>query len=315
MLNRRHLRIKVLQILYAYFQSNAKDLLKISTELKVSLERMYDMYLFLLLSFEPMVQAASHRIEDRKKKLMPTQEDLNPNLKFINNEVFKVLSESKELNTLANERKVNWMGVEVQSMFKKMFAASTETETYVLYMLNHEKEFSHDLNFAVQFFKESIANSPFFFNYFEERSIYWMDDLDLCCSMAIKSIKSIQSTGEFTPLPLFKANDDEEEFVHALLLKTVQHSTEYETLIAETAENWDIERIAKMDVILLKMGITELLNFPSIPTSVTLNEYIEISKFYSTPKSNIFINGILDKLVEKLKAEQRLVKTGRGLLN
>lgn len=315
MLNRRHLRIKVLQILYAYFQSNAKDPLKISTELKVSLERMYDMYLFLLLSFEPMVQAASHRIEDRKKKLMPTQEDLNPNLKFINNEVFKVLSESKELNTLANERKVNWMGVEVQAMFKKMFAASTETETYVLYMLHHEKEFSHDLNFAVQFFKESIANSPFLFNYFEERSIYWMDDLDLCCSMAIKSIKSIQSIGEFTPLPLFKANDDEEEFVHALLLKTVQHSTEYETLIAETAENWDIERIAKMDVILLKMGITELLNFPSIPTSVTLNEYIEISKFYSTPKSNIFINGILDKLVEKLKAEQRLVKTGRGLLN
>jgi len=133
--------------------------------------------------------------------------------------------------------------------------------------------------------------------------------------MVVKSIKSLEDGAEFIPLPLFKVNDDEEAYAHALLAKTVGNDQEYEKLIADTAANWETDRIAKMDMILLKMGIAELLNFSSIPTTVTMNEYIEISKFYSTPKSNIFINGILDHLVIKLKEEKKLVKTGRGLLN
>ncbi|MFM7664434.1 MAG: transcription antitermination protein NusB [Bacteroidota bacterium] len=316
MLNRRHLRIKVLQILYSFFQDEQrKDLAKLDSELTLSLDRMYDMYLYLLLAFEPMVQAANNRIEDRKKKLRPTPEDLNPNLSFVENTVFRQLMDSKSLQSLAKQRKLSWIGVEFREMFKKMFAASTETEAYHLYLKDSERNFNKDLQFAVQYFKESIANSEILQYFFEERSIYWMDDLDLCCSMVVKSIKSLEDGAEFIPLPLFKVNDDEEAYAHALLAKTVSNDQEYEKLIADTAANWETDRIAKMDMILLKMGIAELLNFSSIPTTVTMNEYIEISKFYSTPKSNIFINGILDHLVIKLKEEKKLVKTGRGLLN
>lgn len=315
MLNRRHLRIKVLQILYSYFQDEQrKDLEKLDTELKLSLERMYDMYLYLLLAFEPVVRAANNRIEDRKKKLRPTPEDLNPNLAFIENQVFQLLSESSALQSLAKQRKLSWIGVEHQEMFKKLFSASTETETYQLYLMDPEKGLAKDVQFAVQYFKESIANSEFLQHFFEERSIYWMDDLDLCCSMVIKSLKAMSVEAPFYPLPLFKPNDDEEVYVHTLLAKIVQNDAEYERLIADSAANWETDRIAKMDMILLKMGIAELLNFTSIPTTVTLNEYIEISKFYSTPKSNIFINGILDHLVLKLTEDKRLIKTGRGLL-
>jgi N utilization substance protein B len=289
-------------------------LAKLDAELKFSLERMYDMYLYLLMAFEPMLRAAYNRIEDRKKKLRPTSEDLNPNMAFVENGVFQLLSESKALQALAKQRKLSWIGVEHQEMFKKIFLASTETETYQLYMLDREKGFAKDVQFAVHFFKESIANSDFLQHFFEERSIYWMDDLDLCCSMVIKSLKTISLEFPFQPLPLFKPNDDEEEFIRTLLAKIVQHDAEYELLIADSAANWETDRIAKMDMILLKMGIAELLNFSSIPTTVTLNEYIEISKFYSTPKSNIFINGILDHLVLKFTEEKRLIKFGRGLL-
>lgn len=316
MLNRRHLRIKVLQILYSFFQDEQrKDLAKLDSELTLSLERMYDMYLYLLLAFEPMVHAASNRIEDRKKKLRPTPEDLNPNLSFVENTVFGKLMDSKSLQSLAKQRKLSWIGVEFQEMFKKMFAASAETEAYHLYLKDPDRNFDKDLQFAVQYFKESIANSEILQHFFEERSIYWMDDLDLCCSMVVKSMKSLEAGSEFIPLPLFKVNDDEEAYAHTLLAKTVSNDQEYEKMIADTAANWETDRIAKMDMILLKMGIAELLNFSSIPTTVTMNEYIEISKFYSTPKSNIFINGILDHLVIKLKEEKKLVKTGRGLLN
>jgi N utilization substance protein B len=207
------------------------------------------------------------------------------------------------------------MGAEAQEMFRKMFNSVLESEAYVLYMSNEESGYEIDRNFMLQLFKDSVANSPWLYNFFDEKSIYWMDDLDLCCSMVLKSIKTMNPGEDFIPMPLYKDPADESTFVHDLLRKTIQNNAEYDVLITEMVDNWETERIAKMDLVLLKMGITELLYFQSIPSKVTLNEYIEISKFYSTPKSNIFINGILDKIVEKFKAEKRLVKTGRGLLD
>jgi N utilization substance protein B len=315
MLNRRHLRIKVLQLLYAHFQSNEQDFIKTDKELNVSLDRMYDMYLYLLLTFEQLNRAAENKIEDRKKKLRPTSEDLNPNMRFVDNQLVNQLSNSEELHEIVKKRKVNWMGAEAQEMFRKMFNSVLESEAYVLYMSNEESGYEIDRNFMLQLFKDSVANSPWLYNFFDEKSIYWMDDLDLCCSMVLKSIKTMNPGVDFIPMPLYKDPADESTFVHDLLRKTIQNNAEYDVLITEMVDNWETERIAKMDLVLLKMGITELLYFQSIPSKVTLNEYIEISKFYSTPKSNIFINGILDKIVEKFKAEKRLVKTGRGLLD
>lgn len=315
MLNRRHLRIKVLQLLYAHFQSNEQDFIKTDKELNVSLDRMYDMYLYLLLTFEELIRAAENKIDDRKKKLRPTAEDLNPNMRFVDNQVINQLSNASRLQDIAKKRKINWIGAESQEMFRKMFNAVLESEAYVIYMNSEAPGYDADRNFVLQLFKDSVANSTWLYNFFDEKSIYWMDDLDLCCSMVLKSIKAMNPNEEFVPMPLYKDPEDESTFVHDLLRKTIQNNAEYDELITAMVENWETERIAKMDLVLLKMGITELLYFQSIPSKVTLNEYIEISKFYSTPKSNIFINGILDKIVEKFKAEKRLIKTGRGLLD
>ena len=305
MLNRRHLRIKVLQLLYAYFQSEENNIPKAEKELLLTIERMYDMYLCLLLSLSEMKRAAENKLADKKNKLRPSEEDLHPNLKFVSNEIITALEQSSSLKELSEKRKLNWMGVENQELFRKIFQ----------HMNNGLSGFEEDRAFAIAIFKEDLANSDLLYHYFEEKSINWIDDLDLCCSMVIKSIKSIQEKEEFIPLPLFKENDDEKEFLVQLFLKTLLNNKESEDLIGELADNWELDRIAKMDMLLLKMGLTELQIFPSIPTKVTLNEYIEISKFYSTPKSNLFINGILDKAIGKLTLEKKIVKTGRGLIN
>lgn len=315
MLNRRHLRIKALQLIYAHFQSSELDFNKTDKELNISLDRMYDMYIYLLLTFEQLIRAAENKISDRKKKFRPSAEDLNPNMRFVDNQVMNHIYHAAILSEISQKRKVNWIGAESQEMFRKIFNSILESEAYVLYMGNEESGFEVDRTFVLQMFKDSVANSPLLYNFFDEKSIYWMDDLDLCCSMVIKTIKAMKPGENFLPLPLYKDPADESSFVHDLLRKTILNNAEYDSLITELVDNWEIERIAKMDMVLLKMGITELLYFQSIPTKVTLNEYIEISKFYSTPKSNIFINGILDKIIEKLKSEERMIKIGRGLLD
>ena len=206
------------------------------------------------------------------------------------------------------------MGVENQELFRKMFQHTLENETYFDYLHNNLSGFEEDRAFALSIFKEDIANSELLYNFFEEKSINWLDDLDLCCSMVLKSLKGIKIEEEFIPMPLFKENDDEKEFVIELFRKTILNNEENEKLIAELADNWELDRIAKMDMFLLKMGLTELQIFPSIPTKVTLNEYLELAKIYSTPQSSKFINGILDKLLNELKKEGKVIKQGRGLV-
>jgi N utilization substance protein B len=276
---------------------------------------MYDMYLYLLLSLSELKRAAENKVAYKKKKILPSEDDLHPNLKFVENQLIKIIENSTSLNALCEKRKINWMGVENQELFRKMFQHTLENETYFDYLHNNLSGFEEDRAFALSIFKEDIANSELLYNFFEEKSINWLDDLDLCCSMVLKSLKGIKIEEEFIPMPLFKENDDEKEFVIELFRKTILNNEENEKLIAELADNWELDRIAKMDMFLLKMGLTELQIFPSIPTKVTLNEYIEISKFYSTPKSNLFINGILDKAIGKLTLEKKIIKTGRGLIN
>jgi N utilization substance protein B len=302
-------------MLYAYYQSGEENLLKFEKELLGSIERMYDLYLLLLLTMPELVNAAENRIDDKKKKLRPTEEDLNPNLKFINNQVFRKIEESQFIIKESELHKANWIGAEKQEIFRKLFIQIQESELYFEYMNDIENSFENDKSFAVNLFKSEIANSELLHNFFEETSIHWMDDLDHTCSMVLKTIKANDENAEFSILPLYKPNDSEKEFVVDLFRKTVAMNIENELIIDELTKNWELDRIAKMDIILLKMGITELQIFPEIPTKVTLNETIEISKYYSTPKSNTFINGILDKAIERLKKDKKIVKIGRGLLN
>ena len=316
MLNRRHLRIKALQILYAFYQSGEKDIIKAEKELLISIDKMYDLYIFLLLTLPELSNIARNRLEDKKKKLRPTSEDLNPNMKFVDNTLIKSLSENVVLKKLSEKRKVNWIGAENQEIFRKMFLQIKDSELYFEIMNNGLSGFEEDKQFAIQLFKSEVVNSEFLQHFFEEKSIYWLDDIDLCCSMVLKTLKTWDSkNSSFEILPLYKENDEEKFFITNLLKETLLRDEENNELIIKLAENWDIERIAIMDVILLKMGITELQICHEIPTKVSLNEYIEISKFYSTPKSNVFINGILDKSIELLNSQGKIVKKGRGLLN
>ena len=315
MLNRRHLRIKVLQILYAFFQSKEIDVVKAQNELLLSVERMYDLYLYLLLTIPELKRAAETNNENRKNKLRPNESDLLPNLKWVENSLILKIEESKELNKVSSARKVNWLGAENQEIFRKMFLQVKDSETYFEFMENGLKDFEEDKKFALALFKNEIINSEFLHNYIEDKSIYWLDDIDLCCSMALKTLKTAAPDKEISILSLYKEDDDEKEFILDLCRNTIEMDVENEKLIEILAVNWEVDRIAKMDVLLLKMALVELQTCSSIPTKVTMNEYIEISKFYSTPKSNLFINGILDKAISQLSKEKKIKKSGRGLVS
>ncbi len=315
MLNRRHLRIKVLQILYAFFQSKEIDVVKAQNELLLSVERMYDLYLYLLLTIPELKRAAEINNENRKNKLRPNESDLMPNLKWVENSLVLKIEESKELNKVSSARKVNWLGAENQEIFRKMFLQVKDSETYFEFMENGLKDFEEDKKFALALFKNEIINSELLHNYIEDKSIYWLDDIDLCCSMALKTLKTVVPDKEISILSLYKEDDDEKEFILNLCRNTIEMDVENEKLIEILAVNWEVDRIAKMDVLLLKMALVELQTCSNIPTKVTMNEYIEISKFYSTPKSNLFINGILDKAISMLTKEKKIKKIGRGLVS
>jgi N utilization substance protein B len=314
MLNRRHLRIKVLQSLYAYFQSEDKDYTVAERELFEAIDRIYDLYVYLLLTFAEVKLQAERRVEENKKKIRPKEEDLNPNLKFVSNRIIDQLERSESLRRASEDAKINWLGDENQEMFRKMFLTIRDSETYFEHMENGAEGYEEDRAFAIDLFKNEIANFNLLFNFFEEKSIHWLDDIDLACSMVIKTIKGFEADdNQVEIMPLYKDKDDEQEFVRSLFRETIRQNEENEALIDDLTSNWELDRIARMDVLLMKMAIAELKVFKSIPTKVTLNEYIEISKFYSTPKSNGFINGILDKAIARLEKDGVIVKIGRGL--
>lgn len=314
MLNRRHLRIKVLQMLYSYFNDeDSTDIQLAEKNLLNSIERIYDLYIYLLLSFPVVREVALNKQDERKKKLRPTKEDLYPNLKFVDNKIISLIIDSVDLSQLSENRKINWDNDEKREIYRKIFIEIEKSEVYFEHMNNDEKGFEADRNFLIQLFKAEIANSPLIYDFFEDEDIHWMDDIDLACSMVIKTIKNTKED-TFDIMPLYKTNDDEKAFICTLLKETIKKDAENELMIENLVENWEFERIAKMDVLLLKMAITELQCFETIPTKVSINEYIEISKYYSTPKSNVFINGILDKSVNLLSKENKINKSGRGLI-
>lgn len=309
MLNRRHLRIKVLQVLYAYFQSNENDFKVIEKELMNSIERIYDIYLYVLLALEELKDIEEQKIAENKLKARTINE------RFVQNKVLAFITENQELREASEKNKVNWIGDEHREMFKKIMQQIRESELYFNYMQSETNTFEEDKNFLITLFKTEIANSTLIYNFFEEKSIHWLDDIDLACGIALKTIKQTTEDGAITIHPLFKDPEDEIPFVKTLLRKTIANDQENVLLIDELTKNWELERIAKMDIILMKMAITELQEFNNIPKKVTLNEYIEISKFYSTPKSSGFINGILDKAIDRLVKEHKIQKIGRGLMD
>lgn len=314
MLNRRHLRIKVLQALYAYTQSNNENYSAGEKELMHSIDKMYDLYIMYLLVFGELKTFAERKIEERKRKIIPSEEDINPNLNFVNNKLLEKLLFNNMLNAQSEDHKLNWVGDVNQDLVKKLYQQIEKSDIYQQYMAIPNPDFEVDKDFVIRLFKQEIANSTVLLNHFEEMRIHWQDDFDHVFSMLIKTLKSFEeNSDEYTQImKLYK--DDEEEFVRKLFRRAVANFSEHVKLLDKYTKNWESDRLAKMDIIIMNLAVTEAKEFPNIPLKVSLNEYIEISKFYSTPKSNVFINGVLDKAFADLKEDGTIRKVGRGLI-
>lgn len=318
MLSRRQLRIKVLQALYAFFQSKESRIDIAEKQLLKSIEKLYELYIFQLSFILEIFEFSEKRIEEAKNKFLPTESDLDPNTKFINNRFLKQLSGNKELLKKINDLKISWSDEE--NLIRKTFLKISESNKYKDYMNSSDNSYNADKEIVIKLLKKEITENEVLKNYYEDRSIYWVDDYYTVTMLIIKTIKLFQEDwDEFVPLPSIyktsdKENNEDRKFIIELFRKTIIHSREYEQLIDKKTKNWELDRIAVMDIILIKMALAELLEFSNIPVKVTMNEYIEISKLFSTPKSKIFVNGILDKLVVDLNKKNLINKTGRGLM-
>lgn len=318
MLSRRHLRIKVLQAVYAFFQSDNGDLAKGEKQLLISIEKIRELYIHQLSFLIEIRDFALKRSEGNKKKFFPTDDDLNPNMRFVENKALTQLEDNREFRKFRDKLRVNWSNE--PEMVRKAYLTLKESGFYQKYMEQKESSYVLDQDMLVKIVKKILSGYELLENYYEDKSVYWaFDAYHMANLLLMKLLKSMEETDdEYTTLPvLLKSNKDEEEdkvFVINLFRKTILNSEKYEELIDEKAKNWELDRIAMMDRILIKMALAELLAFPSIPVKVTLNEYIDISKYYSSAKSKVFINGILDKLIADLKEKKLIKKTGRGLL-
>ena len=318
MLSRRLLRIKVLQALYAHFVSENDRIDNGERQLFVSIEKLFDLFIYQFSLLVEVVDFARLRMVEAKTKFLPTPDELNPNTRFTDNRFIAQLSRNRDYRHQFNLLKINWS--EEDNLIRKLNNQIRESEEYAEF-LTQEDNYETDKDFLIKIFSNIICRSDLLKSLYEEKCIYWADDFDTVTILVQKTIKEItEAWDEFELLPRVlgseKENEknDHREFVKALYRKTIINSNEYNEIITRKADNWDFERIALMDIILLKMAIAELLEFPSIPIKVTLNEYIELSKNYSTPKSKIFINGILDNLISEFNASDRIKKTGRGLM-
>lgn len=303
-----------MQALYAFFQSSSTELSKGENELFLSIDRLYDLYLFFLQLPVELAELAEVQQMEAKNKALPTHEDLNPNRSFVDNLVVMNLRSNEVFQTTLKNRKISWAADrdELKRLLKDLRSASF----FLNYINEEEKTFENDRKFILEFYKKMVIDSEMLYQIFNERSIYWdYDDVDFAISMATKHIKKVkENDSNGTIMAMYKDELDDKDFVKTLFRKTIVDNNQNTLLIEEKTKNWDVDRIAVMDVLCMKMAMTELTQFSSIPIKVSLNEYIEISKLFSSPKSKVFINGILDKLVADFKAADKIKKMGRGLM-
>ena len=307
MINRILIRIRVIQIVYAWYQNRNKDLGQLEKELLLGLQKSYDLYFYFLLLMIELTDLYEKRVETKMNKFLPTQEDLNPNMQLVNNQFISQLRNNQMLVKYLTERPMSW-GSNI-TFLRNMLNSILKSDAYKEYIQIEKPTYKDDKDFWKKTFKTFIRRNEELDDILEDESIFWNDDIEIVQSFVHKTINRFnKSEGENQALlPMF--NDDEDkEFAIKLLHETILNEQKFREQITHHAENWDFERIAFMDVIIMQVAMAELHSFPSIPISVTLNEYIDIAKSYSTPKSSTFINGILDAVVVELKKDKTFFK-------
>jgi len=308
MLSRRQLRVKVLLALYSFFQSEKSDLVSSEKELFRSIDKVYELYFLLLLFLIELAHDDLLDVEDVQRKFFPKDEEIHAKHRLHQMTIFSALDNSDEFKNKIKQFKLSWQTE--QELVRKIFFELKKSKLYKGYMvadLPDEKEF------LVQMIRQFLEESESLKSVLSERSIYWNEDVSFGFHLLIKTVRDFYDTKKLEFPSLYKDEKDDREFVKLLFEKTILHNKEFGEAIAAKTTNWEVDRIAMMDILLMKMALAEMTTFPSIPVKVSLNEYIDISKDYSTPKSKLFINGIIDKLAIEYKTNGKIVKTGRGL--
>lgn len=314
MLNRRHIRIKVMQSLFAFKGTESDDFSKDEKFLFLSIDRMLDLYLVIMALFIELQKKANSKLELSQKKLLATEADINPNRKFADNVVLESICSNTLLKEAIEKRKLNYWDMDFEYV-DIIYKAILESELYKDYMAKGASDLKEDKNFMMDVFSEIIAPNEKLFDFFEDKQITWVDDLPVVNTAILKLLTKFKLTKPETFLiPELYKDDEDRLFAKNLLIKTLLNTMSFKKEIGEKTTNWDSDRLASLDGVLLQMALCEFQKFPSIPVKVTINEYLEIAKEYSTPKSSNFINGILDNIVKAYKKENIHNKIGRGLM-
>ncbi len=319
MLNRRILRIKAFKVLYGSVLADNMSLSQAEAQLELSCEAARDLYIYMLGIVSPLTNIAKERIEAAKLKFNPSDEERNPNMKFAENALARLLDEDVDFQKVFKKKKFDWAQYDL--LLKNIMTSISSKEYFAEYMASEKRSLADDCKLFIRIFEEEFVDSKELEMLLEEKSLYWNDDLAYSLTWCCKTLKSIAKGEKWSMLPLYQSEmmsgegvESDKFFARKLLQASFAGYQKYSALVADTVVGWEKERLFSTDVVLIVMGLVEAVTFPTIPIKVTMNEYVEISKFYGTPKSRSFVNGILDKLIQQLANEGQISKEGKGLL-
>lgn len=319
MLNRRILRIKAFKVLYSSVLCGNTSLSQAESQLDQSCEAVRDLYIYMLGIVSPLTRIARERIEAAKAKYNPTEEERNPNMKFAENRLAALLDGDDDFQKVFNKKKFSWAQYDL--LLKKVMNSVVSKDYYKEYMASDEVSLDADCRLFTRIFEEEFVDSVELEQILEEKSIYWNDDLAYALTWCCKTFKSLAKGEGWSLIPLYQSEmlkgdgvESDKYFVRKLLQASFAGYEKYSAMVAEAVSGWEKERLFSTDVVLIVMGLAEVVTFPTIPVKVSINEYVEISKFYGTPKSRAFVNGLLDRLVQTLVNEGVVVKEGKGLM-
>lgn len=319
MLNRRILRIKAFKVLYSSVLSGNMSLAQAESQLDVACEAARDLYIYMLGIVSPLTKIARERIEAAKSKFNPTEEERNPNMKFADNALARLLDEDVDFQKLFNKKKYSWS--EYDLLLKKIMTSVTTKDYYAEYMASEGTSLKEDCRLFTRIFEEEFVDSEELEQILEEKSLYWNDDLAYSLTWCCNTFKSLAKGERWSLPPLYQSDllkgdgvESDKLFVRKLLQAAFAGYEKYSAMVAESVAGWEKDRLFSTDVILIVMGLAEAATFQTIPVKVTINEYVEISKFFGTQKSRSFVNGLLDRLIQQMIDDGRIVKTGKGLM-
>lgn len=319
MLNRRILRIKAFKVLYSSVLADNMTLAHAESQLDVSCEATRDLYIYMLGIVSPLTAIARERIEAAKAKFNPTEEELNPNMKFVENALATLLDDDPDFNKIFAKKKFSWQQYDL--FLKKVMTSVMSKQYYADYMASQTRSLEEDCKLFIRIFEEEFVDSEDLERILEDKSLYWNDDLAYSLTWCCKTLKSFAKGERWQLPPLYQSEllkgegvESDKLFARRLLQASFAGFEKYSEMVAESVSGWERERLFSTDVALIVMGLAEAVTFPTIPVKVTINEYVEIAKFYGTPKSRSFVNGLLDRMVQTLADEGKINKTGKGLL-